>query len=357
MRRSALVLPFAILAVAACSSAPAGPAPLSASPSEAPAGPGACGYAREVADGPRSGLERGIAAWLAARTSADEASALSTLDAACGRVTRSPEGARSLSGDAAACTVLGIAYATGDGAPRDGKKAGAYFYRAASGGDTFDLGGCEMASPAMARGIDWMATMCCSVGHTCERGCESDCDRARARLRASTFEAFERGCAAGRKGACALFALALTYGAYKQRVGQIVDGAGWDDPRVRKTNDALCTQGVGFACTTRGHQIASESNAGGTSIAASGIAAGLFRRGCELGDGSGCLELASALRNGWTAPKGSLDEAGALDAACTNGMRGVCDGLADRYAQGAGGVLRDAARAATYRALSEPPKD
>lgn len=240
--------------------------------------------------------------------------ALSAMEAACEAATR--EEARDT--EYAACTLLGLAYASGEGVARDPGKAFAYLERGARCGFDFDA---HDLAQARTRAIKSFGVACCA-GRSCEGGCESECAAALEKVRSEVEPPLRAACARGSGVGCFMLALlARERGQYIQEVGAVIaSGATAHEPLV----ESACRAGVGPACER--HAWLVPEDAPGDAREKS------LQRACDLGWGSACHHIGQ-----------QLDQRGARAAAvpyweraCGLGLPKVCDDLGDILSHGEG---------------------
>ena len=288
--------------------------------------------------------ESALTAWLVGNEGSERRDLLPELEAACGQthqVGRAIEG----DGDAAACTLLGVMLATGDGAKRDPAQA-QHFFRRSAIAKGFDFGGCELGSSSVSRGISFRSSYCDRAAHDCPKGCKSACDAALGVLRSRYIEPLQRACTAQRGAACLLLGVQYSYGAYMEHLGYLVEG---DPEQAKGPLQTACDAGVGAACELISYSV--YDAVGDPNPAGDAKARALRQRACALGDGGSCTELAGEL-----VEKAKNVAAGRelYERACELGMVVVCRELSELYAVGKE-LPRDPKRATRFGKLGAEP--
>jgi TPR repeat protein len=286
-------------------------------------------------------LGAALSAWMAAPASSQPGLAHAELEGDCATPASRTR--------AAACTALAVMHETGDGAPRDARKA-ATLFELSDAPDGFELGGCHLAAPSQVTGISWSSTSCCRLAKECPAGCGASCAGALASLRASTVEVLERGCVEGRAAACFLLAELHAYGEYIDHLGYLVEQSA---ERAEQLYAVACDAGVGRACGGLALYLQYHEDPDPNAAEA------LYRRGCDLGAGPACIDLARLLE-ARTADPSQPDRSGlplapealsAYERACALGMRAICRDLGSMYQSGER-VPVDPAKAATFARLA-----
>ncbi len=304
--------PAASARIGPASSQPAQEAEAQASPEKV-----SCDEIAAVADAAPGLLEQGLRAWLGEGVAQNATKARALLARAC-------EPSDGSEKDPAACAALGVFHETGDGAAKDIKKAIAIYESAVSSPRSFDLNACELAAPALTKGITSWSTMCCRAVRGCKEGCEETCARGLARVKEGTIAVLERACDRGRAAACFLAARQYAYGSFKEPLGYVVEG---DSARAQRLNELACQGGVGRACTDLGMHAEVRDDPEKDPKAAARVME-LFFKGCKLGDGSGCVYAAEKVKDGWASlTKDPVAADKLYKQACSFGMRRVCEDL------------------------------
>jgi len=290
--------------------------------------------ARRLFSGP-SAFEQALELW--SREPLGSARALSALDRACDAAAYDERGTED-----AACTTLGLMYASGEGVTKDARRAFDYFERSAH--CSFSFGGDDFAQIQEAHTIASEGVGCCG-GRSCPDGCESACEDAIVAIRAAVIPPLERACAAGRGVGCYMSARLAGEGEYVQRIGRV----NASPPRsAQALDEAACKAGVGPACEIVAYGLEVPFDAGGGETPASHR---MMQRACDVGWGDACYRL------GKTSEKTSGRRAalGQYEKACHFGLTRVCGELTEIFSTGAGGAPIDPKRAmAMYLELMRP---
>ncbi len=268
----------------------------------------------------------------------------SELEGECGH-TRLTQAGHELVGDPAACTLLGVMLASGDGAAQDPARAQLFFRKASAGAD-FDFEGCELASTSVQRGISSNGSYCDRIAMSCPAGCEDECSSALARKREQTIVRLDRGCEAGKSGACLIAGALYAYGSYIQGLGYLVEQ---DPVKAKAALDRGCGANLGLACGLSADYSVFDITAPKPDEEAH--AAALRTKGCALGDGASCAIVGSDKygKSGKLGP--AIPD---FVRACELGMKAVCRDLAEIYAAG-NGITKDPKAASRFHALASEP--
>jgi TPR repeat protein len=221
----------------------------------------------------------------------------------------------------AACALVGLTYASGDGVKRDANKAFGYLQRAAICG--FDLHAHDLAQDRNQSILQGSAA-CCG-GRRCAAGCEATCAQAVEQVRGEIEAPLRKACDRGRGVACYALA-ALGHGQHIPNVGVV-------EPKTKVDEEALlekaCRGGVGPACEWLAWSTAAASDE--TSEGAR-VRRGFHQRACDAGWGGACLHIGK-----------EHDESGQRakavpywEKACVLGLNLVCNELGDMLSKGEG---------------------
>ena len=232
----------------------------------------------------------------------------------------------------AACTLLGLAYASGDGVKRDADKAFLYLERGAVCG--FDFRAHDLVQER-DHSISGMTVACCGA-RGCEHGCESTCTRAIEQVRGELEPPLRAACDRGRGVACHMLA-SIEQGEVISLVGLVQSSTphAGDEPFVRDgLLEKACRAGVGADCEWLAFAHYADEDGGNAQRS-------YLQRACDAGWGDGCFQLAQLFDK-------QDDRTLAVpywEKACMLGLVRVCSDLGDILSSGAG-VPQDHARAA-----------
>ncbi|HEY1959744.1 MAG TPA: hypothetical protein VGH28_29245 [Polyangiaceae bacterium] len=269
-----------------------------ATASTAPPPPSASASARVGSAPPACSVARA----LVAMPTLDLDAAVPRLESKCG------------AGDSLACAWLGWTLEARVRDAATGSAADAWESRAAGG---LDLGVCEGQAARTCSGVT-SGMGCCDRGiRSCPDGCEAACHDARAAFETKTIGTLDAACKANRALACHAVGMIYGYGAAVSEIGNLVEG---DVQRARDRFARGCELGLGLSC----FQLASAlENSDVPSENAMRIEQ-LEQRACDLGAGPGCLALGLRF-----AKRGAAASARAYEKkACALGMPLVCRDLA-----------------------------
>lgn len=224
----------------------------------------------------------------------------------------------------AACTLLGLLYASGAGVPRDAFKAFSYF-RLAGRCDGFSFGATDLAQAEDHR-ITTHVVSCCG-GHGCAAGCEDACARAREQVKNEVEPPLRAACRRGQGPACFMLAR-LVGGEHLARVGEVKIAAGRSDDHYY---ELACNLGVGLACAWPAARAPEDQPA---------VRRRWYERACASGWGDACLTLGQDLDAAGRRPQAIAY----WEKACKLGLLGVCQDVGDILSKG-DGVPEDHERA------------
>ena len=237
------------------------------------------------------------------------------LEAACDAAT---EGSRAT--ERAACVLLGLAYASGDGGKRDPLAAFAYFDRGAT--CELSFGAFDFAQ-AREHAITGSSVSCCA-GRSCKEGCEATCARAIEQVQRELEPPLRAACERGRGVACHMLAT-LVQGEYIQEVGALTVKGADEEKDLEPLLERACRSRVGPACEWLAFRSVTFSDGQSAASKRAELAKrrGLLDKACDAGWGDGCFHLGKSYEE-------TADHAKAVpfwEKACTLGLHRVCDEL------------------------------
>ena len=287
----------------------------------------ACLVPRTILLGP-SAFETALELW--SREPVGSPRALSALEAAC---QRAPDHA-ARGTEHAACSVLGLMHASGEGVARNPHLGFRYLSQGARCGMSFDA---MDLSQAEGHAIGGQSIACCG-GVGCEAGCAEECALATAAVKEAIVTPLERACAAGRGVGC--FMLSQLAAGAEGEGGEFLQRLGYisTTPKIARgvLLERACAAGVGPACRLLAYSTQEGDSAGRDRQ---------LQRACDAGWGDACLTLGL-----------NLDAVGSRgkaipywEKACRLGLIQVCGEVASILSKGEG-VPKDAARAVALEA-------
>lgn len=239
------------------------------------------------------------------------------LEAACDSAT---EGSRAT--ERAACTLLGLAFASGEGVTRDPERAFAYFERGATCELSFGAFDFAQAREHAIRG----SSVSCCAGRSCKEGCEATCARAIEQVQSELEPPLRAACERGRGVACHMLAT-LIQGEYIQEVGALTAKGADEEKNLEPLLAKACRSSVGPACEWLAFRTVtfSEGQSAASKRAELAKRRGLLDKACDAGWGDGCFHLGKSFEE-------TGDHARAVafwEKACTLGLHRVCGELED----------------------------
>ena len=222
----------------------------------------------------RSDFQDALLLW--SRDTVGSPRALAALERACDGDSDSESAPRGT--EHAACSLLGLVHASGEGVPRDASKGFQFLERGARGG--FSFGANDLAQARTNHGILGEAVGC-GIGIGCAHGCEAECARAAAAVADAVGPPLETACAAGRGVACFMLA-DLVRGEHLRGVGAVMVTSKKD---VDTLIGEACKANVGAACLHQRYLLQ------GDAAATVALRARLTQRACDLDWGDACLKI------------------------------------------------------------------